>query len=171
MTTNKQLENTLSKYAEFFYEPEQVWDEERSEHIEINALSFIQKGVLNDMCYSLNRQIEWQIPRVDKQRREVMAKSRQHDGTELAELALAKANHWMKRYNLQIAALETALGIAKATYEAATGEPWKTKKSAPIKVDPAHMTEAQKEAAALGIITAEAGYSGGVEAAHEENVG
>jgi hypothetical protein len=125
---NITIDEAINVLANFFYEPEMKRIDDGTE-IEVNALSYIQRRMLNSLCYGakqtlVNSKSSYQQA-VDK----VKLAARAHRGDEISDNILNRAVSWAERLELQIAMLEEFADAANTAHLEHTGEAF----TAPVK--------------------------------------
>lgn len=104
-------------------------------------LEFLRGQFLRDCCFSAHRNIEWCDERVAKQRAEVMALLRRHQGGEVDDLRLDRAVSFGEKLQAQRDAWLDILEAATRAFRNETGSDW----TPPAPIDARAAAEAKKQ--------------------------
>lgn len=166
MTTINALTKAIDTIAEFMTEPMIKIDRDTGEQVEVNALAYAQRRVLNGICYSAALTLQSSTEQLDQASEKVRVAARSHRGDEISEQQLARAIEWADRMQLQVAALNSLLETAEDIHLKHTGEQFSRPSYKPqVRRD---FQSAALEAAKRYGVDAEAIRAGGVEVAEEE---
>jgi hypothetical protein len=168
MTTINALTKAIDTIAEFMTEPMIKIDRDTGEQVEVNALSYAQRRVINGICYSAALTLQSSTEQFDQAAEKVRIAARSHRGDEISEQQLARAIEWADRMQLQVSTLNSLLEVAEDAHLKHTGERFSRPSYKPqVRKD---FQSAALEAAKRYGIEAEANREGGVDAAAEEGV-
>lgn len=163
-STFNSLTSALEFIADHLTEIQTKVDKD-GEVIEINALAYAQKRVLNGVAYSTALTLQSSKTSYDDAVQKVKMATKSHRGDELSEVQLQRAIDWAQRLEMQIAALEALLEVASDIHERKTGERFVAPKQKDT-VDRKFQSPALL--AAKRFVDGEMTLSGGIEVASEE---
>lgn len=101
-------------------------DRETGEVTQVNSMAFVQKRILNGICYSLEATLAGSNEQLEKAAKRLNQIVRSYMGGEIEKKNLESAQSWVERLQVQLATVEDAYAQAKAVYEASTGEKYLT---------------------------------------------
>lgn len=168
MTTINALTKAIDTIAEFMTEPMIKIDRDTGEQVEVNALAYAQRRVINGLCYSAALTLQSSSEQLDQASEKVRVAARSHRGDEISEQQLVRAIEWADRMQLQVATLDALLEAAEVIHLKHTGEQF-TRPSLKPQVRKGFQSAALEAAKRYGV-DVEANREGGVDAAAEEGV-
>lgn len=87
-----------------------------------NGMAYVQRRMLNGICYTAEKLIEEQHEQMVKARAKLSRLMRETGGDEIGTKAIEDQTVWVERLQLQIAVLNRAFAEAKAVHFAELGE-------------------------------------------------
>lgn len=166
MTTINALTKAIDTIAEFMTEPMIKIDRDTGEQVEVNALAYAQRRVLNGLCYSAALTLQSSTEQFDQASEKVRVAARSHRGDEISEQQLVRAIEWADRLQLQVATLDALLEAAEDIHLKHTGERFSRPSYKPqVRKD---FQSAALEAAKRYGVDTETNREGGIEVAVEE---
>lgn len=101
-------------------------DRETGEVTQVNSMAFVQKRILNGICYSLEATLSGSQEQLEKAGKRLNQIVRTYAGGEIDKKNLESAQSWVERLQEQVETVFNAYVQAKAVYEATTAEKYLT---------------------------------------------
>ena len=144
--------NAITEIAVHFFEPGKVWDADKKEEVDGNVLAYVQRDMLNAICWITFQRLDKSQVNLDKAREGVKAALRSNDGSEIALNNINRKLGWAEKLNFQHAALADMYEAAKVVHKVITEEEFvePAKKAAPT-ATPKEQAETASRLLALGL--------------------
>ena len=144
--------DAITEIAGHFFEPGKVWDADKKEEVDGNVLAYVQRDILNAICWITFQRLDKSQANLDKARESVKGALRSNDGTEIALNNLNRKLGWAEKLNFQHAALADMYEAAKVVHKVITEEEFSepVKKAAPV-ATPKEQAETASRLLALGL--------------------
>jgi parvulin-like peptidyl-prolyl isomerase len=166
MTNINALKKAIDTIAEFMNEPMIKTDRDTGEQVEVNALAYAQRRLLNGICYSAALTLQSSTEQLDLATEKVRVAARSHRGDEISEQQLARAIDWADRMQIQVTTLNALLKALEDAHFTYTHERFSRPTYKP-QVRKDFQSAALESAKRFGV-DVELVRAGGVEVAAEE---